>query len=128
MARAASLLSPTTRIVRPIRVARNIQASATASTQPARNRTLTLSAAWTCGLSLHQPKGIAGKSGATGWIYGLPKKNARPIPSSIIAMPVAMSLTLGSRQTTPWTAPNRVPASADAPTPSHADPVSYAAP
>ncbi len=73
MARAASVLSPTTRIVRPVRVERNIQASASAAAMPIRNSTLTFSAAWTCGRPDHAPKGIEGRSGATGWMKGLPK-------------------------------------------------------
>jgi hypothetical protein len=36
--------------------------------------------------------------GALGWMKGLPKKKARPVPSIIMAMPTAMSFTLGSLQ------------------------------
>ena len=53
-------------------------------------------------MSVHQPSGIEGRSGATGWMYDLPKKNARPMPSSISAMPMAMSLTPLKRQIQPW--------------------------
>ena len=97
--------------------------SLNASAAPARNSTLTRSAACTCGRSDHQPRLIAGRSGATGWMKGLPKKNASPVPSSISAMPMAMSLTRGSEQSNPWTSPKIAPASAAASTPIQADPV-----
>ena len=126
MARAASELSPTTRTTRPTRVLRNIQAIAIASAAPIRNRALTLSAACTCGRSDHQPRPMAGRSGATGWMYGLPKKKARPMPSSISAMPMAMSFTRGNEQRKPWTRPNTAPAIDAAPTPAQAEPVSKA--
>ena len=54
---------------------------------------------------------------------GLPKKKARPEPNSIIAMPMAMSLTFGSEQIRPWIRPNRLPARAATSTPSQGEPV-----
>jgi hypothetical protein len=74
-------------------------------------------------MSDHQPKGMDGRLGATGWMKGLPKKNASPIPKSMSAMPMAMSLTRGIEQITPCRMPNIAPASAAAPTPAQADPV-----
>ena len=61
-----------------------------------------LSAARTCGTSDQKPSGIAGSIGAEGWMNGLPKKKARPMPNSIRAMPMAMSLTRGNLQIQPW--------------------------
>ena len=69
------------------------------------------------------PSEIAGRSGATGWMYGLPKKKARPMPKSISAMPTAMSLTRGNLQIQPWKAPNAAPAIPAASTPAQADEV-----
>ncbi len=77
-----------------------------ASTTPIRNSTLMRSAARTCGMSLHQPKSIAGSRGAVGSISGLPRKNASPVPNSISAMPTAMSLTRGSEQMPACSAPS----------------------
>ena len=45
------------------------------------------------------------------------------MPSSISAMPMAMSLTRGSEQSTPWTRPKTEPAAAAASTPAQAEPV-----
>ena len=73
MARAASELSPAVRIRRPQRVERKAQYRMGASATPIRNITLMRSAAWTCGMLLHQPKSIAGKRGAVGSIRGLPR-------------------------------------------------------
>jgi hypothetical protein len=46
-------------------------------------------------LLLKKPSGIAPSRGAVGWIRGLPRKKASPTPSSIMAMPSAMSFTRG---------------------------------
>ena len=66
-----------------------------------------LSAACTCGVLDQPPSGIAGRSGADGWMKGLPKKKARPEPNSIMAMPMAMSLTFGNLQIQPWNRPKQ---------------------
>jgi hypothetical protein len=60
-----------------------------------------LRAALTCGMSDQKPSGIAGRSGADGWMKGLPRKKASPVPNSISAMPIAMSFTLGNEQIQP---------------------------
>ncbi len=86
------------RRIRPQRVLAKAQAMIGASTIPTRNSAFTLSAACTCALSLHQPRPIDGKLGAAGWMNGLPRKNARPTPNNIKAMPTAMSLTRGRLQ------------------------------
>ena len=65
---------------------------------------------------------MAGSVGAAGWISGLPKKKASPVPSSISAMPTAMSLTPRSEQRTPCKSPNRTPARPAASTPTHGEP------
>src|SRR5688572_11440154 len=109
MARAESEESPTTRRISPARVFLNAHHRNTASAAPIRNSTLTFNAACTWLEFDHQPKGIAGRSGADGWMNGLPKKKARPDPNSISAMPMAMSLTLGNLQIQPWNRPNSAP-------------------
>ena len=80
-----------------------------------------LSAACTCGLLDQPPKGIAGRSGADGWMNGLPKKKARPEPNSISAMPMAMSLTFGNLQIQPWNRPKQAPVADAASTPSQGE-------
>ncbi len=67
--------------------------------------------------------GIEGRCGAWGWMKGLPKKNARPVPSVIMAMPIAMSLTRRSEQRSPCRLPRSTPAPPPASTPSQGDPV-----
>ncbi|MGY4161960.1 hypothetical protein ACVINW_007802 [Bradyrhizobium sp. USDA 4461] len=79
-------------------------------------------AARSCGTSLHQPKSIAGSRAAVGSISGLPRKKARPVPSSISAMPTAMSLTRGNEQMPACSAPNSAPVIPAASTPSHGEP------
>ena len=88
-----------------------------------RNSGFTWSAARTWGESLHAPSGIAGSMAAFGWMYGLPRKNARPVPNSISPMPTAMSFTRGRLHTRPWSSPRARPAPPAASTPSHGLPV-----
>src|ERR1700738_4767569 len=128
MARVASALSPAVRINRPQRVARNAQNRIGARTRPSRNSTLTRSAERTCGTSLHQPKSIAGNRGAVGSISGLPRKNARPVPNNISAMPTATSFTRGSEQMPACSAPSRAPVTPAARTPSQGEPLRYEIP
>ena len=99
------------------------QTSNGASATPMRNSTLILSAARTCGMSLHQPKSIAGRIGADGSISGLPRKKASPVPNSISAMPTAMSLTRGKPQIAACSKPSSAPDMAAASTPSQGEPV-----
>jgi hypothetical protein len=126
MARAASELSPTTRTTRPARVLRKAHHKNNASSAPMMKSTLTLSAARTCGKSDQKPSGIAGRSGAEGWMKDFPKKKASPEPNSISAMPIAMSLTRGKEQIQPWNSPKQTPEAAAASTPSQGEPVSTA--
>ena len=86
------------RTIRPKRVLRNAHHSSTASAAPTKNSGLICSADWTAGLSDHRPSCSDGRRGAFGWMYALPRKKARPVPNSIMAMPMAMSFTLGSLQ------------------------------
>ena len=48
------------------------------------------------------------------------------MPSSIMAMPMAMSFTPLNLHAQPWNSPNSMPAKAAASTPTHGDPDSYA--
>ena len=59
---------------------------------------LICSAVAICWLPVQAPSENEPSRGADGWMYGLPKKNATPVPNSIIAMPTAMSFTRGSLQ------------------------------
>src|SRR5215831_2965453 len=122
MARAASALSPTMRTTRPARVLANAHHSAAAQATPTKNSALTSSAARSWGDDDQKPSEIDGSIGALGWMYGLPKKNARPMPSNIMAMPSATSLTRGSLQSQPCRAPNSDPTSPAASTPIHGEP------
>src|SRR5258708_10020546 len=81
MARAASELSPTMRTTRPQRVLRKAQARKKASAMPMRNSGFTCSADCSCGSELQSPKEIEGRLGAFGWMNGLPRKKARPVPA-----------------------------------------------
>ena len=58
---------PTTRTVRPARVARKLQVIRKAAATPMKKSGLTLRALRTCGASDQKPSGIAGRSGAEGW-------------------------------------------------------------
>ena len=79
-------------------------------------------------MSDQKPNGMAGRAGAEGWMKGLPKKNARPVPNSISAMPMAMSLTRGNLQIQPWKRPKQMPLPAAARTPSQGEPETTATP
>lgn len=117
MARAASVLSPTTRRIRPMRVFLKAQNRKRARAAPMKNSTLILSAAWICGVLDQPPSWIEGSFGATGWMKDLPRKNAMPRPNCIMAMPMAMSLTFGNLQIQPWMSPKIAPATIAASTP-----------
>ena len=65
---------------------------------PTKNSGLTCSACASAGLPVQSPSGIASSRGAVGWMKGLPKKKARPVPKLMMAMPTAMSFTFGSLQ------------------------------
>ena len=123
IASAAGALSPVVRTIRPTRVLRKPQAMTIAAAMPTKNSGLTRSATDSAGSPVQSASAIAGRRGACGWMNGLPKKNARPVPSVIIAMPTAMSFTLGSEHSAPCIAPSATPAPPPASTPSHADPV-----
>ena len=90
---------------------------------PMKNSGLTWSALLRLALSLQNPSGIEPSLGASGWMYGLPKKNATPTPNSIMAIPTATSLTRGRPQIEPCIAPSTEPASPAAKTPIHGLPL-----
>ena len=82
------------RTIRPKRVLRKAHHRSTASAAPTKNSGFTCSADCTAGLSDQPPSGSDGSRGALGWMKGLPRKKASPVPNSIMAMPMAMSFTL----------------------------------
>src|SRR6185312_3769593 len=95
MARAVSALSPTVRRMRPQRVRRSRNRTATVVTRPSTNSAFTRRAERTGAEPDHHPSDTAGKCGAVGPTSGLPRKKARPTPNSISAIPTAMSFTGG---------------------------------
>ncbi len=96
---------------------------AKAMAMPTRKSGLICRAAFSAGSLVQKPRSIACSMGAAGWISGLPKKKARPVPKIISAMPTAMSLTPFSEQIAPWRRPNSVPARPAASTPAQGLPV-----
>jgi len=111
------------RTMRPQRVFLNAHHMNTASAMPMKNSGLISSAERTCGSDDQPPSEIEGRCGACGWMKGLPKKKARPVPNSIMAMPIAMSFTLGSLQIYPWIAPKKQPERPAQNTPNQGEPV-----
>jgi hypothetical protein len=82
-----------------------------------------VSACSTAGIELHAPSSMDFRSGALGWISGLPSQKARPEPASISAMPMAVSLTRARLHSAPCSSPKTMPTAAAASTPSHGLPV-----
>ena len=99
------------------------QYTAKAKITPMTNSGLIDSAACTAGWLVQPPSSMAGRSGALGWIKGLPSQKARPEPASISAMPMAVSLTRFRLHNMPCSAPNNMPTHAAARMPSHGLPV-----
>ena len=76
---------------------RSTQRSATVASEADQEQRVDLQRRRAPAARLHQPSANAGRCGACGWISGLPRKNASPMPNSISAMPTATSLTRGRR-------------------------------
>src|SRR4029077_1821470 len=68
------------------------------------------------------PKSSTGNCGAIGATNCLPKKNARPLPKMIIAIPAATSLTRGSSVMPACSNPSRPLTAAAASAPNHGEP------
>src|ERR1700722_11954429 len=112
MARAASELSPTVRSTSPQRVRSSMKPMAGARSNPTTKSALICSAERTSGELDQKPRSMAGSFGALGWMNGLPRKKARPVPNEMSAMPIATSLTRGRLHRQPCRPPG---AAADAP-------------
>ncbi len=123
MARAASALSPAMRRIRPQRVCVSAQTSERRERDADEEQHVDLQR----GAHLRDVAPPAeldrGRIGACGWISGLPRKNARPVPNSISAMPTAMSLTRGKLQIAACSTPSSAPDTPAASTPSQGEPV-----
>ena len=99
IARAASTLSPASRTIRPQRVFVSAQAQREGEHDADHEQVVDLQRLADLRDARSTSRGrCAPRLGALGWMKGLPRKKARPVPNSISAMPVAMSLTRGSWQ------------------------------